>query len=179
MARVVLALTLVLCVTARKNDSVKLATSTRQSDIHSLGRRSCELVNSIRAQYGLRRLWYSGSLTDRSYAHSTWMYQYNAFQHQNLGSVWFYVWDAKYGAQRLMTASGENIATSAHRSSDVALDFHWQWVNSPPHFQNMLGGGHSHCGAGFAYDPRTGIWWATQLFGTGQFGAEMGGVTPA
>ncbi len=166
-------------IAVTKRDTKQLSTTSRQimTDIQNYGRRSCDLVNSIRAQYGLGALWYSGTLTERAYSHSLWMGTYNFFTHQNLGGVWFHVYDRTYGVNRILQATGENIATSAHRSPDVANDFHWQWVYSPPHFQNMLSAAHTHCGTGFAYV--NGLWWATQLFGVGQFGNEFGGQTPA
>lgn len=157
----------------------KLATTSRQSmgEVDAMGRRSCELVNRERAQYGLYALYYSGSLTSQSYSHSSWMAQYNSFTHQDVGSIWFYITDTRYNAQMVLSGSGENIAMSMHRSNDVALDFHWQWVTSPPHYANMLGQSHTHCGSGFYYDGRH--WWGTQLFGQGQFGNEMNGLTGA
>lgn len=157
----------------------ELSTSSRQTatEVQNYGRRACDLVNSIRAQHGLSTLWYSGTLTERAYSHSLWMGTYNYFTHQNLGGVWSHVYDRTYGVNRLLQATGENIATSVHRSPDVANDFHWQWVYSPPHFRNMLSPAHTHCGTGFAYV--NGLWWATQLFGVGHFGQEFGGQTPA
>lgn len=162
-----------------KTLKLKLPEISRQYDIHYMGRRACDMVNNERARYGLPRLWYSGTLTDRSVAHSQWMYTYYSFSHQNIGGVWFYVYDLQRGFNHIMRGNGENIALSVHRSVDVAGDFHWQWVTSPPHYQNMLNRGHTHCGTGFAWDARTGQWWATQMFGRGSFANEFNGQTPA
>lgn len=77
-----------------------------------------------------------------------------------------------------MTVTAENIAMSRPRSSNVAWDAHVQWWHSPPHFQNMLGTKHTHCGVGIRFDSQ-GRWWGTQLFGYSGYAGHDGGSLAA
>lgn len=150
------------------------------ADVHYWGRRACDMANAQRAQWGRPALSYSGTLSVQSRSHSHWMSSWNLFQHQNVGALAWNIYDTQWNRYIYFRATGENIATAGWRSWDVANDFHWQWVYSPPHYQNMMGTGHTHCGVGFYWDG----WriWGTQLFGAHPwnqwFGNELDGVTP-
>ncbi|CAN8067354.1 unnamed protein product [Agarophyton chilense] len=151
----------------------QLPVAARQQWVHTLSQRGCRYANQMRTSRGVRPLYFSGVLTRLGSRHSSWMASTYIFRHQNLGGLGGYV------GSHWLPVSAENIAMSSPRSSDAAWDAHQQWVQSPPHFHNMMSPSHTHCGVGIAFD-HSGRWWGTQLFGRNyNFGSEGGSAAVA
>jgi len=90
-------------------------------------------INSYRAEFGLQPLVASPTLTRSADFHSAWMANHNCFAHQCSGEPGFGSRLALFGYP-MRGGAGENIAAGYQDGFDTFR----QWVNSPPHNQNML-----------------------------------------
>lgn len=90
-------------------------------------------INSYRAEFGLSPLIASPALTRSAEYHSAWMANHNCFAHQCRGEPGFGSRLALFG-YAMVSGAGENIAAGNRDGFDTFR----QWVNSPPHNQNLL-----------------------------------------
>jgi len=90
-------------------------------------------INSYRAEFGLQPLVASPALTRPADYHSAWMANHNCFAHQCSGEPGFGSRLALFGYS-MRSGAGENIAAGFQDGFDTFR----QWVNSPPHNQNIL-----------------------------------------
>ena len=105
-----------------------------------------QLINAERARVGRTPLTISSELTQAAQLHSQDMMNQNYFSHTSINgdSSSDRIQDASYNYQ----AAGENIAW--HSGQVNATRVFEQWMNSPPHYSNMISSSFQELGIGFS-----------------------------
>jgi uncharacterized protein YkwD len=119
------------------------------------------LINALRTQHGLAPLKLSDKLSQLSQWMSTDMASKNYFSHTDSSgkSPFDRMNDVGYHAEH----EGENIAAGNGDAQSTYL----QWLNSPPHLQNMLSPDYTEIGVGRAYNANADDkWYWTTDFGS-------------
>lgn len=105
------------------------------------------LINGLRADLGLGPLAAGLAMSQAADDHSRDMGDHRYFSHTYAnGESWRDVAVAKFGAQ-LDAFRGENIAWG----NETARATYGQWVNSPPHYDNMVNPNYTTIGIGRVY----------------------------
>ena len=120
-----------------------------------------DLVNNLRAEYGLPPYQINAQLMAAAQAHSEWAASVGTHSHTGVGgsTPTDRAVAAGYGGGRAVRVS-ENIYWGTMASAESALQW---WRNSPLHFRGMTSTDYLEIGAGVAYSPSGGFF--TLLFG--------------
>jgi len=105
--------------------------------------RVIELTNNERRKAGVAPLRFNAQLTNAAQAHNNLMVQSNKLSHQFQGEPSFADRISQAGYRWLAVA--ENIADGQQTPEKVVSD----WMNSPPHRQNILDAKYQEIGVGY------------------------------
>lgn len=139
------------CSAARVPASTVVETTSQET---TLAREVLELVNAERSNVGVPALNWSAALADVAWLHSSDMVKRDFFSHVNPdGEDPFARLDRAGVGYRV---AGENIAFGSTTAAEVVK----QWMNSPPHRENILDTDYTELGVGVVH--ANAMW--TQVF---------------
>lgn len=144
---------------------VYVAVCSTQISGNAFERRVWLLTNQERAKQKLEPLQYDDGLADLARVHSHNMAKYNFFAHKDLYNDMVGDRLTKYYPRLIAIAIGENIALHIrpdriYSPEDVVND----WMNSPPHKENILNREFTHLGVGISIEGNS--LYSTQNFAT-------------
>lgn len=114
--------------------------SAKEFELHRAEKNVITKTNEQRSRFGLRPLKLSPRLMNLARRHANTMAQTGNFQHSNFGVA-------------------ENIAWGQGDSSEAVGD----WMNSPGHRANLLGGSYTHIGVSWARGRDGRLYWVQQF----------------
>jgi hypothetical protein len=109
-------------------------------------------VNAERGKAGLKPLTLDSRLTAAARLHARDMAERNYFDHTSSKPGFETPTDRVQRAGSLDWGAGENIAFNEEPEARVGAKLHEQWLNSPPHRQNLLRPEYTHIGIGVHRD---------------------------
>jgi uncharacterized protein YkwD len=124
--------------------------SPNQLTLHEMRTSVLCLVNRIRVHYGLHTLSYNADLRDSASAHSVSMVVHDYFSHEGPGgSVDSRISRAGYLAEAGWFVLGEDIGGGGGRHGSP-MEVVKDWMQSPPHRENLLDPSFRDAGVGVA-----------------------------